>query len=181
MQVVTYKQIENSSSSLYYNRSREVLSHEEKLEGIKRARSSSEGSYRLRQTLSPGGRSDYSVPSSPERILSSSDRYNLHSSPSSSLDKSSMLLNVVECIDFYDVGNVLGEIGILERKDNEIDAICETNVQVFLIQKQNLENLMQKYPVLKDRMWKILGIHIASTLLIKQDEYQVCLNWALLL
>jgi CRP-like cAMP-binding protein len=88
-----------------------------------------------------------------------------------------MLLNLVECIDFYDVGNVLGEIGILEHKENEIDAICETDVQVFLIERMKLELLMQRYPVLRDRMWKILGIHIASTLLIKLVEYQVRLPY----
>lgn len=87
-----------------------------------------------------------------------------------------MLLSMVECIDFYDVGNVLGEIGILEHKENEIDAICETDVDVFFIQKEKLEILMTKHPVLLERMWKILGIHIAATVLTKLTEYEVCMK-----
>ena len=84
-----------------------------------------------------------------------------------------MLMNMVQCVDFYDVGNVLGEIGILELKVNQIDAICETDVQVFFIEREKLEKLMKKYPVLKERMWKILGVHIASTMLAKLTEYEV--------
>lgn len=84
-----------------------------------------------------------------------------------------MLLNMVECIDFYDVGNTLGEIGILECKENQIDAICETDVQVFFIERRTVEDLLSKYPVLRDRMWKIVGVHIASSLLTKLTEYQV--------
>lgn len=84
-----------------------------------------------------------------------------------------MLLNMVECIDFYDVGNILGEIGILEHKENQIDAICETDVQVFFIEKKTVDDLLSKYPVLRDRMWKIVGVHLACSLLTKSTEYQV--------
>lgn len=139
------------------------------------ARSHSEGGHRMMQTLTPTI-AEGKPQLSPGQLHSSrSDLYRLHSSVSSSIDKSSLFLNLVECIDFYDVGHVLGETGILKRKDNEIDAICETDVQVFLIKKKDLEHLMLAFPVLKDRMWKILGVHIASSLLIKQDEYQVSL------
>lgn len=54
-----------------------------------------------------------------------------------------------------------------------MDAICETDVQVFFIEREKLEKLMKEYPVLELRMWKILGVHIASTLLIQTTEYQV--------
>lgn len=81
----------------------------------------------------------------------------------------------VEAIDFCDVGNILGEIGILEQKVNEVDAICETDVQLFFIGREKVEMLITEYPVLKDRMWKLLGVHIASTLLIQLSEYQVFL------
>ena len=137
------------------------------------------GGYRsksYRHSLSPVPGSHSSRVSDVTASLLTPDRS--HSTANTVLDKSTMLLNMVECIDFYDVGNVLGEIGILENRENEIDAICETDVQVFLIERNQLENLMLKYPVLRDRMWKILGVHIASTLLIKLAEYQVCnLYW----
>ena len=85
-------------------------------------------------------------------------------------------VNVVECIDFCDVGNVLGEIGILEQRVNEVDAICETDVMVFFIARHKVESLIKEHPVLKDRLWKLLGVHIASTLLIQLSEYQVLID-----
>lgn len=93
-----------------------------------------------------------------------------HSSNSSG---HSATYNVVESMDFYDVGNVLGEIGILEQAVSQIDAVCETDVMVFFIEREKLENLMKEQPVLEERMWKILAVHIASTLLIQTAEYQV--------
>ena len=87
----------------------------------------------------------------------------------------------VECIDFCDVGNILGETGILEQKVNEVDAICETDVQLFFIEREKVEMLIKEYPVLKERMWKLLGVHIASTLLIQQSDYQVFRQYSFLL
>lgn len=92
----------------------------------------------------------------------------------SSLSHSAKTANV-ESIDFCDRGNILGEIGILEQKVNEVDAICETDVQVFFIGKEKVEMLIKEHPVLKDRMWKLLGVHIASTLLSQLSEYQVAI------
>lgn len=161
LQVVTYKQIE-SSSNLYFPR--------EEKPSFRRNRSSSEGAFHpvsKQSPIEPAGK----LPDSSSTLAPPENKF--VDSATYFSDRSSMLLNMVECIDFYDVGNVLGEIGILERKDNEIDAICETDVQVFFIDKLKLEVLMQKHPVLMERMWKILGVHIASTLLIKLAEYQV--------
>ena len=99
---------------------------------------------------------------SPDRLLASS-----------STSAIPTYYNVVESIDFYDVGNVLGEIGILRNAASQIDAVCETDVKVFFIERGKLEQLMIEHPVLEERMWKILAVHIASTLLVQTPEYQV--------
>ena len=148
-------------------------------DNARRPRSSSEGAY-VDGTLSPITSNSFLLPTVPvagKLPDSSSTLLPPGRSQSSSYvpDKSTMLLNMVECIDFYDVGNVLGEIGILEQKVNHIDALCETDVEVFFIERVKLERLMKKYPVLNERMWKILGVHIASTLLTKLTEYEVCI------
>ena len=71
------------------------------------------------------------------------------------------------------MGNVLGEIGILEQRENQFEAVCETDVKVFFISRDELEKLMKKHPVLEERMWKILAVHIASTVLSNTTEYNV--------
>ena len=161
IQVVTYKQLDHSYSTSSSN----IFA----IPGVEnKNRTTSLGV----STLAPKApQSSNGSPShaSSELPIDKSGR----SSTSSIIDKSTMLLNMVECIDFYDVGNILGEIGILEHKENQIDAICETDVQVFFIEKKTVDDLLSRYPVLRDRMWKIVGVHIASSLLAKLTEYQV--------
>ena len=92
------------------------------------------------------------------------------------LAQSTSSTNNVDTVDFYDVGNVLGEIGILEKAVSKIDAECETDAQLYFIEREKLEKLMKEQTVLEERMWKILAVHISSTLLIQTPEYQVCVR-----
>ena len=78
-----------------------------------------------------------------------------------------------EAYDFYSAGSVLGEKGILEHQESEMVATCETDVLAFFIGRKDLEELMRRYPVLESRLWRILGVHIAATLLVQLSEYQV--------
>ncbi len=80
---------------------------------------------------------------------------------------------ITESFDFYEAGNVMGEIGMLEQGINEVGAICETDVQVFFIEREKLEHLLYIYPILEEKLWKIVGVGIAATILGQLTEYQV--------
>ncbi len=162
-QVVTYKSVERSVSAVSSLNSGPPIEQA-------RPRSGSEGTVIKGQRTQNSSSLMPPLPIAANGTLLSHEK-SYESSMSSSTKTSHM--NVVECIDFCDVGNVLGEIGILEQKVNEVDAICETDVQVFFIGKEKVEMLIKEHPVLKDRLWKLLGVHIASTLLMQLSEYQV--------
>lgn len=46
-------------------------------------------------------------------------------------------------------------------------------LQAFYVSEVDLDNIMEQYPVVEERLWRVCGIRIATQLLTQLPEYQV--------
>ena len=80
---------------------------------------------------------------------------------------------MVDSAKFISVGQVLGDVAMLEGGNANFYACCETGVKVFRIPRQEVLHLLQERPVLEERLWKHRGINVATMLLERLLEYKV--------
>ena len=79
----------------------------------------------------------------------------------------------IEYVELTGVGTVLGEAEILEKRRTHSLVTCETGVEAFQLDHSELKDLMQEYPVLEERLWRLRGVSVATTLLEETVEYKV--------
>jgi sodium/hydrogen exchanger 10/11 len=74
--------------------------------------------------------------------------------------------------DYLSSGTVIGEIGVLSDEPRIASVGCETAVQAFYISADNIRSIMNDYPVLEERLWRVCGIRTASRLLSNHPVYK---------
>jgi sodium/hydrogen exchanger 10/11 len=78
-----------------------------------------------------------------------------------------------QILDFLGAGSLVGEMAILKKNTlRTASVICETDIQAFYISKDDLWKVLEQFPVLENKLWKIFGVRIAITLLSKLPQYQ---------
>ncbi|XP_022089278.1 sodium/hydrogen exchanger 10-like [Acanthaster planci] len=81
--------------------------------------------------------------------------------------------------DYLSVGNVIGEMGVLTGRPRNATVQCETTVQVYFINLEDMEVALETFtlhPSLLYRLWRIIAIRIATPLMLEQIAYQ---GWTL--
>ena len=64
--------------------------------------------------------------------------------------------------DYVCSGGLVGDVGVMTGQ-SDITAICETALTCFLIKIEDIEEALELYPSLEEKIWKCIGINIAIT------------------
>ena len=78
--------------------------------------------------------------------------------------------------DYASTGAVVGELGCLIGESAGISVICETSVSTYQIPVETIRLAFEKFPKLKDSLWKVVGLKLAVPLLQKVSS---SLNYSL--
>ena len=100
-----------------------------------------------------------------EETESSSALSNVESKAS----QQSMLEGNVSC-DYASTGLVVGELGCLIGESAGISVICETSVSTYQIPVETIRLAFEKFPKLKDSLWKVVALKIAVPMMQKVSE-----------
>ena len=74
--------------------------------------------------------------------------------------------------DYASTGAVVGELGCLIGESAGLSVICETSVSTYQIPVETIRSAFEKFPKLKDSLWKVVGLKLAVPLLQKVRLYQ---------
>merc|ERR1711990_465975 len=69
--------------------------------------------------------------------------------------------------DYASTGAVVGELGCLIGESAGLSVICETSVSTYQIPVETIRLAFEKFPKLKDSLWKVVGLELAVPLLQK--------------
>ena len=69
--------------------------------------------------------------------------------------------------DYASTGAVVGELGCLIGESAGLSVICETSVSTYQIPVETIRLAFEKFPKLKDSLWKVVGLKLAVPLLQK--------------
>ena len=72
----------------------------------------------------------------------------------------------VSC-DYASTGLVVGELGCLIGESAGLSVICETSVSTYQIPVETIRAAFEKFPKLKDSLWKVVALKIAVPMLQK--------------
>ncbi len=81
--------------------------------------------------------------------------------------------DVLVSTDYYGAGSVIGEFAVLEHRTSNETVECDTDVQAFCINVEDMEGILAMFPPLEEQLWRVNGIRTATELLAKLPEYQV--------
>ncbi len=68
---------------------------------------------------------------------------------------------------------MIGEFALLEHRASNETVECDTDVQAFRINVEDMEGILATFPHLEEQLWRVNGIRTATELLAKLPEYQV--------
>lgn len=74
--------------------------------------------------------------------------------------------------DFIGTGIVLGETSMLMGTEKNATVTCEIPVQTLFIPKNIVFESIKMYPKIGEMLWRIVGVRIASKLLLGLNEYE---------
>lgn len=74
--------------------------------------------------------------------------------------------------DYASTGAVVGELGCLIGESAGLSVICETSVSTYQIPVETIRLAFEKFPKLKDSLWKVVGLKLAVPLLQKDFKWQ---------
>ncbi|KAI8489565.1 Sodium/hydrogen exchanger 10 [Branchiostoma belcheri] len=76
--------------------------------------------------------------------------------------------------DYLTSGNIIGEIGILNKQPRSTSVSCETSVQTYYISAEDMDMAFDLFSsnFLKARIWRVVAIRISTPLLLKTLAYQ---------
>ena len=74
--------------------------------------------------------------------------------------------------DYASTGAVVGELGCLIGESAGLSVICETSVSTYQIPVETIRLAFDKFPKLKDSLWKVVGLKLAVPLLQKVSSFQ---------
>jgi len=74
--------------------------------------------------------------------------------------------------DYASTGAVVGELGCLIGESAGLSVICETSVSTYQIPVETIRSAFEKFPKLKDSLWKVVGLKLAVPLLQKDFKWQ---------
>ncbi|XP_078585490.1 sperm-specific sodium:proton exchanger-like isoform X2 [Branchiostoma floridae x Branchiostoma japonicum] len=76
--------------------------------------------------------------------------------------------------DYLTSGNIIGEMGILNKQPRSTSVSCETSIQTYYISAEDMDMAFDLFSVnfLKERIWRVVAIRISTPLLLKTLAYQ---------
>ena len=98
------------------------------------------------------------------------------SSLNDSLTSQTSLLENNANIDYASTGFVVGELGCLIGESAGVSVVCETSVSTYQIPVETIRLAFEKFPKLKDSLWKVVALKIAVPMLQK-----VCIAYCLVI